>query len=44
MIGFEHKDDARRFLDAMRDRLGEFALSLAAEFGGFDLRAHAGAR
>src|SRR5215469_6417104 len=28
VIGFEHKDDAQRFLDAMRDRLGEFALSL----------------
>jgi hypothetical protein len=28
VIGFEHKDDAQRFLDATRDRLGEFALSL----------------
>jgi len=27
-VGFEHEDDARRFLDAMRERLGEFALSL----------------
>jgi len=27
VIGFEHKDDAQRFLDAMHDRLGEFALS-----------------
>jgi RNA-directed DNA polymerase len=28
VVGFEHEGDARRFLDAMRDRLGEFALSL----------------
>jgi hypothetical protein len=28
VIGFEHEDDARRFLDAMHERLGEFALSL----------------
>ncbi len=41
VIGFEHKDDAQRFLDAMRDRLGEFALSLhpaktrLIEFGRF---------
>jgi group II intron reverse transcriptase/maturase len=28
VAGFEHEDDARRFLDAMRVRLGEFALSL----------------
>ena len=40
-IGFEHKEDAQRFLDAMRDRLGEFALSLhpaktrQIEFGRF---------
>ena len=40
-IGFEHKDDVQRFLDAMRDRLGEFALSLhpaktrLIEFGRF---------
>ena len=27
-VGFEHEGDARRFLDAMRERLGEFALSL----------------
>jgi group II intron reverse transcriptase/maturase len=27
-VGFEYEDDARRFLDAMRERLGEFALSL----------------
>ena len=25
VVGFEHEGDARRFLDAMRDRLGEFA-------------------
>src|SRR5690349_5442083 len=40
-IGFEHKEDAQRFLDAMRDRLGKFALSLhpaktrLIEFGRF---------
>ena len=40
-VGFEYKDDARRFLDAMRERLGEFALSLhpdktrLIEFGRF---------
>src|ERR1700738_3973732 len=28
VVGFEHEGDARRFLDAMHDRLGEFALSL----------------
>ena len=28
VAGFEHESDARRFLDAMRDRLGKFALSL----------------
>ena len=28
VVGFEHEGDARRFLDAMRDKLGEFALSL----------------
>jgi group II intron reverse transcriptase/maturase len=28
VAGFEHEDDVRRFLDAMRVRLGEFALSL----------------
>jgi RNA-directed DNA polymerase len=28
IVGFEHESDARRFLDAMRRRLGEFALSL----------------
>jgi len=31
VVGFEHEDDARRFLDAMRERLGEFALSLHPE-------------
>ena len=28
IVGFEHEEEARRFLDAMRERLGEFALSL----------------
>src|ERR1700726_3261894 len=28
IVGFEHEGDARRFLDAMRDRLQEFSLSL----------------
>ena len=28
VVGFEHEGDARRFLDAMRDRLGTFTLSL----------------
>jgi group II intron reverse transcriptase/maturase len=28
VVGFEHEEDARRFLDAMRERLGAFALSL----------------
>src|SRR5882757_3805993 len=28
IVGFEHEADARRFLEAMRERLGEFALSL----------------
>jgi hypothetical protein len=31
IIGFEHESDARRFLDEMRERLGEFALSLHPE-------------
>src|ERR1700731_687150 len=41
VVGFEHEGDARRFLDAMNDRLGEFALSLhpdktrLIEFGRF---------
>ena len=41
VIGFEHEGDAHRFLDAMRDRLEEFALSLhpdktrLIEFGRF---------
>ena len=41
VIGFEREGDARRFLDAMRERLGEFALSLhpdktrLIEFGRF---------
>jgi RNA-directed DNA polymerase len=28
IVGFQHEADARRFLDAMRDRLKEFSLSL----------------
>ena len=28
VLGFEHEADARRFLDAMRERLGTFSLSL----------------
>jgi RNA-directed DNA polymerase len=31
IVGFEHEEDARRFLDAMRERLGKFALSLNDE-------------
>ena len=31
IVGFEHEADARRFLDAMRERLREFALSLHPE-------------
>jgi group II intron reverse transcriptase/maturase len=31
IAGFEHADDARRFLDALRARLAEFALSLHPE-------------
>jgi RNA-directed DNA polymerase len=31
VVGFEHESDARRFLDAMRARLEEFALSLHPE-------------
>jgi RNA-directed DNA polymerase len=31
IVGFEHETDARRFLDAMRARLAEFALSLNPE-------------
>ena len=31
VVGFEHESDARRFLDAMRERLEEFALSLHPE-------------
>ena len=31
IIGFEHERDARRFWDAMRDRLQEFSLSLHPE-------------
>ena len=28
VVGFEHETDARRFWDAMRERLQEFAVSL----------------
>jgi RNA-directed DNA polymerase len=28
IVGFEHENDARRFLEEMRERLGKFALSL----------------
>ena len=41
VVGFEREGDAHRFLDAMRTRLGEFALSLhpdktrLIEFGRF---------
>jgi RNA-directed DNA polymerase len=28
VVGFQHETDARRFWDAMRERLQEFALSL----------------
>jgi RNA-directed DNA polymerase len=31
IVGFEHETDARRFLDALRERLAEFALSLHPE-------------
>jgi len=31
IVGFEHEADAQRFLDEMRERLGEFALSLHPE-------------
>jgi RNA-directed DNA polymerase len=31
IIGFQHESEARRFLDEMRKRLGEFALSLHPE-------------
>jgi hypothetical protein len=31
VVGFQHESDARRFRDAMRDRLREFSLSLHPE-------------
>ena len=31
IVGFQHEADARRFLDAMRERLQEFSLSLHPE-------------
>jgi hypothetical protein len=33
IVGFEHEADARRFWDAMRERLQEFSLSLNSEPG-----------
>jgi group II intron reverse transcriptase/maturase len=50
IVGFQHESDARRFLDAMRERLAKFALSLhpdktrLIEFGRFaaDRRARRG--
>ncbi len=44
IVGFQHESDARRFLEAMRERLGKFALSLhpektrLIEFGRFAAR------
>jgi hypothetical protein len=44
VVGFQHEDEARRFWDAMRDRLRAFSLSLhpqktrLIEFGRFALR------
>ncbi|WP_245476877.1 hypothetical protein [Bradyrhizobium sp. Leo170] len=31
VAGFEHEDDARRFLDAMRERFEAFALTLHSD-------------
>ncbi len=31
IVGFEHEDEARHFLEALRERLREFALSLHPE-------------
>src|SRR5881628_1560856 len=31
IVGFEHEHDARRFLDALRERLEKFALSMHPE-------------
>ena len=31
VAGFEHEDDARRFLDAMRERVEAFALTLHSD-------------
>ena len=47
MVGFEHREDAERFLADLRERLGKFGLELAAEktrlieFGRFAARDHA---
>jgi RNA-directed DNA polymerase len=44
IVGFEHRDDAQRFLDELRDRLAKFSLELApektrlVEFGRFAAR------
>jgi RNA-directed DNA polymerase len=44
IVGFEHRDDAQRFLDELRDRLANFSLELAPEktrlieFGRFAVR------
>ena len=44
VAGFEHEDDARHFLDAMRERFKEFALSLHPEKTGlFEFGRHAAA-
>ena len=46
VVGFQHESDARRFWDAMRERLREFALTLhpgktrLIEFGRFAARNH----
>jgi len=48
VVGFEHRDDAERFLVALRDRLTQFGLELAKEktrlieFGRFAARDRAG--
>jgi RNA-directed DNA polymerase len=31
IVGFQHRDDAERFLAELRDRLAQFSLELAAE-------------
>ena len=50
IVGFQHESDARRFLDEMRERLEEFALTLhpektrLIEFGRFAEKEPQGAR